>query len=364
MRILLISACCVVLAGAGQVSAQRVFLEPATGEIPGCVTSQGFEEHHPVSVFDSQVDVPFDDNGSVAGVRTHRPLHFLKPVDCSSPTWRRYQGEGRPIDELRFKFTQRDKEGQEVIFFEIRVNDVKIVSIRDVWPLDATHARESPTGEEIGLTFRTICWSFLDGSYEQCDNWSEPPLSVALVYFDAIPDGADVHLQWGVAALETVTGYEVLHRPRNNSDFHSLTYVDAIHEEGLTEYQTTISNLEYGTHAFRLKEIKFDGSVDYSPVIEVDVQTSSLLYRLTGPFPNPAVETADLSLVIGRGQRVEVSLFDMLGRQTTVLHDGFLEGERAHSFRLQMPNSLAAGVYAIRVVGEDFHTNRTLLHVR
>jgi type VI secretion system Hcp family effector len=363
MKALIIATCCLTFAGAGQVLAQQVFLLNSSNEIPGCSTERGFEEHHPVLSFDSGLYVPFDQSGRVTGTAVYTPIHFLKPTDCSSPLWRQYLSEGRSLDELLFKFTEVDFVGTEIVFFEIELGRVPISSLENFWSVDATQSLPSPVGEAIGLVFNSICWRYLDGGFETCGGWSEPPLSVALIYFDAIPDGSDVHLKWGVSALETVTGYEVLHRPSGTSSFRSLAHVDAVHADGVTEYETTVRNLDVGTHAFRLKEIKFDGTVDYSDVIEVDVRTSPLVYRLDGPYPNPVIDSASLSIVVGRGQNLELAVFDVLGRKVGVLHDGFLDGEIAHRFRLDLGDS-PAGLYTLRLLGEDFHTSKTLLHIR
>jgi hypothetical protein len=104
--------------------------------------------------------------------------------------------------------------------------------------------------------------------------------------------------------------------------------------------------------------------VDYSAAIEVDVRASPLVYRLNGPYPNPTRGTANLSVVLGKGQFVEIVLFDVLGREVYALHEGFLAGETLHPFRLDMPESAAPGLYAIRIVGEDFQTIETFFRTR
>jgi type VI secretion system Hcp family effector len=235
MRTLSLSVFLLIWAGQGQVLAQRVFLESA--EIRGCATDRGFEEHHRVLEFDSQVYVPFDQDGRLVGNRVHQPIHFLTTPDCAASMWSRWIAEGRLLERPVFRFTTVDRAGIEVVFFfEIELGRARVVSRFDQWDFNATQSSELPQGLRLSLTFEEICWRFVDGSIQECDTWTEPRLSVSIIYFDAIPDGADVHLRWGVPSLETVSGYEVLHRSPDTNDFRSLVYLDAIHNNGVTEY--------------------------------------------------------------------------------------------------------------------------------
>jgi hypothetical protein len=67
-------------------------------------------------------------------------------------------------------------------------------------------------------------------------------------------------------------------------------------------------------------------------------------------FPNPVVEFATVRFSIERSQRVELDVFDLLGRRVRQLDLGVATpGEHEASFDLR---SLPAGLYIIRLSGD------------
>ncbi len=77
---------------------------------------------------------------------------------------------------------------------------------------------------------------------------------------------------------------------------------------------------------------------------------------LSAAHPNPFRGTATVTLALPRTERVEVALFDVLGRRVAVLHEGPLA---AGSHALTLDGSgLPSGVYVMRAAGERFTTSR------
>ncbi|HYE96410.1 MAG TPA: T9SS type A sorting domain-containing protein [Rubricoccaceae bacterium] len=83
---------------------------------------------------------------------------------------------------------------------------------------------------------------------------------------------------------------------------------------------------------------------------------------LVGLYPNPFVEQARLVLRLAGPERVEVGLYDLLGRRVAVLHDGVLPaGETALPLAAR---GLPAGTYVARVQGETFSATQRATVVR
>ena len=67
--------------------------------------------------------------------------------------------------------------------------------------------------------------------------------------------------------------------------------------------------------------------------------------RLDAPFPNPAAGAVTVPLAVGESERVEVSVYDTLGRRVAVLADRpFAAGRHPLQW---VPSGLAAGRYAV-----------------
>ena len=84
--------------------------------------------------------------------------------------------------------------------------------------------------------------------------------------------------------------------------------------------------------------------------------------RIGTVYPNPTRGTARLSVEVDASQRVQISVYDALGRVVAVPLDAELA---AGSERLVlMPNGLAPGTYVVRVSGETFVETRRLAVAR
>ena len=83
---------------------------------------------------------------------------------------------------------------------------------------------------------------------------------------------------------------------------------------------------------------------------------------LSAAYPNPFRGATRLTLAVPSGQRVEVALYDVLGRRVAVLHDGPLTAG-AHQIVVEA-QGLPSGVYVVRVEGETFTAGHRVTIVR
>ena len=193
-------------------------------------------------------------------------------------------------------------------------------------------------------------------------------LPVELVAFEAVADGSAVLLSWQTASETNNAGFEVQRASQRqnpnakipNADWQALAFVEG---HGTTEvkqtYQFQLHDLAPGTYRFRLKQIDFDGTFDYSPEVEVFIELPEA-FLLTAPYPNPFHTAARFSLMVKRRQQVEVVVYDALGRQVQVLFAGELGAETARSFVFEAGH-LPSGLYLVRAVGETFTATRRVV---
>ncbi len=190
---------------------------------------------------------------------------------------------------------------------------------------------------------------------------SSSPLPVELTSFAGLIEGADVVLRWTTASETNNAGFEVQHL--SGADWRALGFVAG--------YGTTIEARAYayraaglppGTHRFRLRQIDFDGTFAYSPEVEASVGVPGT-HLLTEAYPNPFNPQTSFALSVQSPQEVRLAVYDALGRQVALLHDGALDAGTTHRFTFG-GSGMPSGVYLLRAEGRTFVETRTLMLVK
>ena len=182
----------------------------------------------------------------------------------------------------------------------------------------------------------------------------ETVLPVELVRFEAVRDGDTVRLSWDTASETNNAGFNV-ERAINDTPFEPLDFVEGHGTADAPQsYVFTDTSIPVEGHnlRYRLKQIDYDGTFDYSPEIEVAIDLT-VPYRLTAPYPNPSSGEVYFSLAVGRAQQVEVALYDILGRQVQMLFAGEIAAHTAKAFVVDTTN-LPSGQYILRAEGAAF----------
>ena len=190
-------------------------------------------------------------------------------------------------------------------------------------------------------------------------------IPVELVDLAAIRSGDRAELRWTTATETNNAGFAVEHRGANAESFERLGFVDG---EGTTDqpqdYRYRTDPLSVGRHTFRLRQVDADGDEHTSRTVTVRV-------GLDGPYrarirPHPLTDHGTLTLTVGRQQRVEVTLYDVLGRRVgTVIDEDVLLANEPQTVRLRPDQQgLRSGTYFLRITGETFSGTERLVVVR
>ena len=108
------------------------------------------------------------------------------------------------------------------------------------------------------------------------------------------------------------------------------------------------TRIEKGTNWYRLKITEVDGKVTYSKVIAIINDTKGLL--ITSVFPNPASNTATITLSAARSGMADIQLYDISG--TVVYRRRSAIAEGTNNLPIQL-GKLSAGVYHLAVQSAD-----------
>jgi hypothetical protein len=185
-------------------------------------------------------------------------------------------------------------------------------------------------------------------------------IPVELASFDARTDDRDVVLTWKTESEENNAGFEV--QRKTESGFEKIGFVDGKGTASRsTSYRYRAADLAYGKHMFRLRQVDRDGSASYSDEVKVKVKLDEE-YDIGKPYPNPFRSRSTLDVTVRESQKVQVVLYDVLGRRVKVVHDGRLPAQETTSIRLRS-SQLSSGVYFLRVKGDAFSEVRRVVHV-
>ncbi|KPC52621.1 Hcp family type VI secretion system effector [Amantichitinum ursilacus] len=144
-------------------------------DIKGSVTVQGREGSVEVVEFAHGVRIPTDGNtGKLTGTRVHEPLVFFKETDASTPYLYKAVTSGQTLKSVEIKWYKIDDAGNEVEYFNTKLDNVKVVGVSPVMHNIKEPGKEKYNHlEKIELRYEKITWSYKDGNIIHADSWTE-----------------------------------------------------------------------------------------------------------------------------------------------------------------------------------------------
>jgi len=143
--------------------------------INGSVDVQNREGSIEILSFSHGLLVPTDNNtGKITGTRLHAPLVIEKEFDSSSPYLYKAVATGQTLKSAEIKWYKINDAGQEVEYFNMLLENVRVVSINPVM-----HNCKEPAlqihnhNKGIQLRYERITWKYCDGNVQYSDAWNE-----------------------------------------------------------------------------------------------------------------------------------------------------------------------------------------------
>ncbi len=191
-------------------------------------------------------------------------------------------------------------------------------------------AIDSPPGSSIAR--------FIDGAYEFTP--------VELTAFVASVSGNSVVLNWSTASELNNSGFQI-ERKSSDGAFVSVGFVRGNGTTSEEQNYTFVDNgLAIGTYTYRLKQVDFDGTYEYSTEVEAEVGAPSV-FELSQNYPNPFNPSTSIKFSLVTDSKVTLKLFDVIGQEVATLintdlaagyHSTIVDGSR-----------LSSGVYFYRL---------------
>ena len=143
-------------------------------------------------------------------------------------------------------------------------------------------------------------------------------IPVELTAFFALTVENGVMLKWTTVTETNNSGFMV-ERSSNNVDFNEVAFIDGKGTTtNVTDYEYTDVISKPGNYSYRLKQIDFDGSVNYSSVVESEVEGPQV-FVLSQNYPNPFNPSTMISFSLPIDSYVSIELFNTLGEKVDEL---------------------------------------------
>jgi len=178
-----------------------------------------------------------------------------------------------------------------------------------------------------------------------------PGVPVELASFTASVNENIVTLNWITATELNNSGFDIL-RSTQQDVWDKIAFVPG---NGTTTeihyYSFEDENLNAGKYSYKLKQIDFDGSIEYSNVVFVEV-TIPVEFELSQNYPNPFNPSTTIKFAIPEATMVTLTVFNALGEEVALLVDRIMESG-IHEINFEAVG-LNSGMYFYRIQAGDF----------
>lgn len=176
------------------------------------------------------------------------------------------------------------------------------------------------------------------------------PVPVELISFSAVANNSVINLNWSTATELNNSGFEV-QRKVGTSDWNSVGFIVGF---GTTTNQNNYSYTDqspvFGKNIYRLKQIDYDGTFEYSQEVEVELVPSE--YILQQNYPNPFNPGTTINFNIPKEDFVNVTIFNSLGEKVAIVMDGIMSAG-SHTLTFEA-NGFASGLYILKMTSGSY----------
>jgi photosystem II stability/assembly factor-like uncharacterized protein len=179
---------------------------------------------------------------------------------------------------------------------------------------------------------------------------------VELISFQGKSFDNEIILNWQTASEINNQGFEIQRSEVRDqkSDWEVIGFVNGKVTTSEQQFYTYIDNeLNTGVYRYRLRQIDFDGSFEYSEVIEVEIGSPSEFY-LSQNYPNPFNPETNIGYKVPVKTFVKISLYDIKGENVRELVN---EEKQPGYYTLKLKGGkLSSGIYFYRLITSSGYT--------
>ena len=183
-------------------------------------------------------------------------------------------------------------------------------------------------------------------------------LPVELSSFAANVVDDKVQLNWSTSSEINNQGFDI-ERKSSEGQFEKIGYVAGFGTSSETHtYSFTDSKVAAGNYSYRLKQVDFDGTYEYSDVVEIEI-AAPLEFALEQNYPNPFNPSTTIKYSVAQDGLVKLAVYNLLGEEVTTLVNAT---QKAGRYEVVFDASkLASGVYVYRIETPKFVSAKKLM---
>ena len=192
---------------------------------------------------------------------------------------------------------------------------------------------------------------------------------VELVSFTASTNGNAVNLNWSTSTETNNSGFSIerkqVHSFQSTVDNEEWKTVSFVNGNGTTtetkSYSFADENLASGKYVYRLKQIDFDGTFEYSNEVEVILNVPEK-FELSQNYPNPFNPSTKIKYQIATSNSVSLKIYDVLGNKVATLVN---EVQPSGNYEVTFDaSSLSSGTYFYKLQAGNFVETKKMILLR
>ena len=221
-----------------------------------------------------------------------------------------------------------------------------------------------------------------DGIPDSLDRWNFGPkfpitilqgtIPVEFVSFTAEQIDNVVELKWTTASELNNKGFEIQRSKLSEDKKQNWKTIGFIEGKGTTteinSYSFIDNEVESGKYYYRLKQIDFNGSYEYSKEVEVEVSQLNKFY-LSQNYPNPFNPVTKIRYTIPRSteyysvlHNVTLRIYDVLGNEVATLVN---KEKSAGEYEIEFDASgINSGIYFYNLTVGNFTQTRKMIYLK
>ncbi len=190
-------------------------------------------------------------------------------------------------------------------------------------------------------------------------------IPVELTSFTASVSENNVTLSWKTATEKNNYGFEIQRRvagPLPKREQRGWVDISFVEGHGSTtekhNYSFTDKNVLSGDYQYRLKQIDYNGSFEYSDIVEAEL-SSVITYQLEQNYPNPFNPVTTIGFSLPEKSLSRITIINAIGKQVAVLLNEEKEAGY-HQVEFNAAN-LPSGIYFYRLQTGSFIATKKMI---
>jgi len=190
------------------------------------------------------------------------------------------------------------------------------------------------------------------------------PIPVELISFTAVVDGKNVVLNWSTATETNNSGWNIERKQVNTTKSNNWQQIGHVDGSGTTtsikNYSFSDNNLATGKYLYRLQQLDYNGMLNYSHVIAIEVSQLPDKFALYQNYPNPFNPSTIIKYDIPTSSFVNISIYNAIGEKIITLVNEQREAGQ-HFINFDSGN-MSSGIYIYRMsAGNNIITKKMIL---